>query len=179
MNHINFLQNIWIALRETLIHASWVYLMFVYCVCVGLKASKDSVVQFTKLLIVPALFVYFSLLQILQGFHVTLPVILVYVCSLFLACFAGFFVARLKEVIVDKEKKLVSLKGSWSTMIMVLLIFFTQFYFGYSISADPQMLQNTTFEYTMLAVSAFVTGLFLGQALCYIYCYRKGPHTPL
>ena len=87
--------------------------------------------------------------------------------------------ARLKEVIVDKEKKLVSLKGSWSTMIMVLLIFFTQFYFGYSISADPQMLQNTTFEYTMLAVSAFVTGLFLGQALCYIYCYRKGPHTPL
>ena len=49
------------------------------------------------------------------------------------------------------SKWLLKFPGSWVTMILILLIFIVKYTFGYALSSDPNLVQNTRFEFWMLA----------------------------
>jgi hypothetical protein len=61
----------------------------------------------------------------------------------------------------------------------MLLIFGTKYYFGYELGSDPSLAHNSHFEYTMLSVSALITGIFMGRALYYFLRLKKGPSVEL
>ena len=57
-------------------------------------------------------------------------------------------------------------------VMVVMIIFFSKYYFGYEIAADPKLLSNTHFEFAMLAVSGLTAGMFVGRGLYYFRCFR-------
>ena len=59
--------------------------------------------------------------------------------------------------------------------MIILIIFFTKYYFGYQIAVDPQLLTNTPFELSMLLVSGITVGLFIGRLIYYSYRLICGP----
>ncbi len=77
-----------------------------------------------------------------------------------------------RQLRVDREHKLIKVPGSWSTLILIFIIFGTKYYFGYQLSSDPQLVYQTNFEISMLAVSGICTGLFVGRLLCYLYRFK-------
>jgi Family of unknown function (DUF6622) len=157
----------------------WVYLLFIYLMFVGYKASKGGVVSLTKLIILPAIFLAMSVETLVFSFKITPLSVIAWILSLLLGTVLGWFLICRQEMRVDKEKKLFDLPGTWSTGIVILLIFIVKFYFGYALSADPEVKINTFFEVSMLFFSGLFSGSFVGKLLNYLYRLKTSAHTSL
>jgi hypothetical protein len=175
----NILITLWITLEQTAIHAWWVYLLLAYCIFVGIKSSKDNVTPYIKVLVVPVLFLYLSLHSLLVSFAISTFIVTVYGVSVLLGAGVGYWQTVMRKIQIDRKKLLISQKGSWGTLVLIMTIFISKFYFGYTSSADPQYLHNTMYEVSFLAVSGVTSGMFLGRAIYYTYRMFFGPSVEL
>jgi hypothetical protein len=157
----------------------WVYLLLFYCIFVGIKASKGGVASFGKMLIMPIVFSYMSIHTLLTSFSLDTFVLLTYISGTVLGVLLGCLQASSHTLAVDRNKSLLQFKGTWSTLFIILAIFISKYYFGYEMSADPKLLQNTHFEFAMLSVSGLVSGMFVGRAIYYFYRLRTSESTDL
>lgn len=152
----------------------WVYLLFVYLIKVGIGASKTKVVPLKKLVILPIIFTALSIHTMIVSFHFTSMVFIVWFASILVGTLFGYLLVYKHQFRVDKKQYLIELPGTWITLIMILAIFVSKYYFGYAMSADPAVVNNTVFEFTMLSVSGVITGLFIGRMICYLNEFRVG-----
>lgn len=152
----------------------WVYLLFIYLIKVGISASKTKVVSIKRLAILPIIFTALSIHTMMTAFHVTTDVFLVWLVSMLVGALFGYFLVYQHQFRVDKKHYLIELPGTWITLILILAIFASKYYFGYALSADPGVVRNTAFEFTMLSVSGVITGLFIGRLICYLNEFRVG-----
>jgi len=157
----------------------WVYLLFFYLIKLGIGASKTSVVPLKKLVILPLIFTVLSIHTMIVSFQVTAAVVEVWFASILLGTFFGYVLVRNYVFRVDKKKYLIELPGNWITLILVLAIFVSKYYFGYAMSMDPTVVHNTHFEFIMLSVSGIITGLFIGRLICYLNEFRVGKSVEL
>ena len=170
------LSGIWQALKHTPI---WVYVLFFYCIFIGVIALKDGVVSIYKMLIMPIVFTYLSVETLYLKFGIHYLSVGTFVAAVFLGVFLGLMQAKLQGVSVDKEKKLVAIPGSPMTLILILIIFSSKYYFNYELDSNPAIANNTTFEITLLVVSGMTAGLFAGRVMYYFSRMKKGPWAEL
>ena len=57
--------------------------------------------------------------------------------ALMVGALVGYAYMRHLGVTADKTTKNIHVPGSWFTMILVLIIFATKYYFGYALGANP------------------------------------------
>ena len=168
------------AIWNAAIHTPWwVYLLFVYLMFIGYKASKTGVLPLGKLVILPAVFVAMSIETLINSFKITPLLFGIWLLSILLGAGLGWLQIFKQAIRVDKEKKLFEVPGTWATAIVIFLIFATKYYFGYELSADPGLTKQTYFEVTMLFFSGVFSGLFVGKLLNYLYRLKTSEHTPL
>lgn len=131
-------------------------------------------VSLVKLSILPILFTVLSVHTMMTAFHVTLSVVLSWFISIIMGSFFGYLLARRyqNQFRVDKKRWLIELPGTWTTLVLIMAIFISKYYFGYELSVDPSLTNNTIFEFVMLTVSGVITGLFIGRLLCYLNAFR-------
>lgn len=144
----------------------WVYVLLVYLLCVGYKASKPGTVSIKKLLILPVLFSVMSIHSLVTVIGVNGFSVSVYGVALLVGIGLGWWQITNRGIIVDKTHLLVKSSGTWSTLIIIFIIFFTKYYFGYELALDPAKAHQSGFEFSLLAVSGVCTGLFVGRVLC-------------
>lgn len=157
---------IWTAASQT---PWWVYVLFIYLVQRGISASKPQVVSIKKLTILPIVFIVLSIHTLATAFHVNAMVIVVWFASIIFGSVIGWLLICRHQFKVDRKKLLIQLQGSWITLILILAIFVSKYYFSYQIGSDPALENQTSFEFSMLAISGVCTGLFIGRLLCYFY----------
>ena len=150
----------------------WVYLIFVYCVKVGLKSAQPGVVSIWKMMIIPLVFVGLSLESVFSHYVLSSMVLSTYAMALGVGILLGWYMVSRLAIDVDRDKKLLRLPGGWSTMVIIMIIFFSKYYLGYEMSQDPEVLTNTHFEILSLAVMGVTAGMFVGRLLGYAYCLR-------
>ncbi|MBV53415.1 MAG: hypothetical protein CL816_05030 [Coxiellaceae bacterium] len=157
----------------------WVYILLAYCVFVGVKAAKGGVMPYTKVIIIPIIFTYLSLDALLSNFSLDVFVISVFFVSLLFGILSGLLQALKQNIEVDRSRLLIKVSGTWSTLVIILIIFFTKYYFGYQSAVDPELLENTHFEFAMLFVSGVTAGLFIGRLAYYTRRLYYGPSVEL
>ncbi len=157
----------------------WVYLLFAYCIFVGIKAAKGGVIPYLKVIIIPVVFAYLSLDSLLLHFSLNVFVVSVFILSLMVGVLSGLLQALKQNITVDRSRWLIKIPGTWSTLVIILIIFFTKYYFGYQSAADPELLTNTHFEFAMLFVSGITAGLFIGRLIYYTHRLFYGPSVQL
>jgi hypothetical protein len=160
----------------------WAFVLFAYLIAVGVRARKPSVVTLKRLIILPIIFTAMSLnaLISLHGLHLSILIAWL-VCFLGGGGFGWAMVQRL-YVKVDHEQRAIHLPGSWSTLILILVVFATKYFFGYAavmgqtyfygyyFETHPEG-QNSTFMTSVdPLVSAVVAGIFAGR---FIYLLRR------
>lgn len=57
-----------------------------------------------------------------------------------------------RHIKVDKHEHLIQIAGTWTTFILIFIIFASKYFFGYELSTDPALKNQTWFEFSMLAV---------------------------
>ncbi len=145
----------------------WVYILFVYLVYIGFKASKGGVVPIMKMLILPIVFGWLAIDTIMQDFTIDPWAITAFLVSLIAFTVLGYLHIIKMKCEVDSQHLLVKTPGTWSVLILVLIIFFSKYYFGYKLAIDPQVIHSKHFEMTYIAVSAACIGYLLGKVLAY------------
>lgn len=170
------IETIW----QILIHTPWwVYLLFAYLIFIGVKASKTRAVPFLKLLVAPVIFTWMSVDTLTGDVGLSGYAVSIWVITILLGTFLGWLQLYWMKVQTDRQHLLVKMPGSWITLILVLVIFFSKYYFGYSSAVDPALLHNGVYVFFMLAISGVCTGLFIGRVVRIIQLLLIAPQVSL
>lgn len=165
---------------QTLINTPWwVYALLVYLIIIGIKSSKTQVISLKKLFIIPVLFTVLSIHTLLTSVKTDFFTISCWAIAMIIGIILGWLQIYRYQIKIDKTKQLVQVPGNWTTLIIILLIFASKYYFGYELAVDPQMLTQTWFEVSLLAVTGICAGLFVGRLSCYIYRMQTQPSVDL
>jgi hypothetical protein len=151
----------------------WVYLLLAYVIFIGIKASKSRTVSLRKLFILPIIFLALSLEMLITHFDLNGLSVCTWIGSVLLGSAIGALLVVRQPITVDHNKKTLHLGGSWSTMILIFMIFAGKYYCGYALHADPGAAINTHTEIIVLAISGACSGAFLGRMLSYISRYMR------
>ncbi len=160
------MQAIWNALVHT---PWWVYVLLIYLIKVGIRASKTNVVSIIKLSIIPIIFTVMSVHTLVSAFPISIFTVSVWAATLLLGCILGFWQIFRLNIQVDKQHYLIRVPGTWTTLVIILIIFASKYYFGYELAVDPNLATQNWFEISLLLVSGVCTGLFIGRLICYVY----------
>lgn len=155
-------------LLDTLVHTPWwVYVILVVILQIGFKSAKTSTVSLYKLCIAPIIFTGMAIETLINNLALTPLVSGTFAATLLIGILLGWWQVARQQLQFDRKRKLIKVPGTWSVMIVILIIFSTKYYFGYELSVDPEAVKNTTFEIAFISVTAICTGLFIGKFLCY------------
>lgn len=149
----------------------WVYLLFVYLIFIGVRASRTNIISLFRVFIIPIIFTAMSIDTLVSAVKINTFSITTWVIAIVLGMTLGFIQIFRLKLVVDRKHSLIQIPGTWSTMIFILIIFIAKYYFGYELAMDPEAATNTTFEFWMLGISGLFTGMFLGRLECYLYRY--------
>jgi len=84
----------------------------------------------------------------------------------------GWQTVRNWKIKVDRHRKTISVPGTWSTLIFILLVFVVRYYFVYHYESHPE--NSSRFFLADSLVSGIFTGIFIGRSLELYQKYRKG-----
>ncbi len=146
----------------------WVYAILVYLCVLGFQATKPRKVSVKRLLMLPVLLTIWSILGLYDRLNGRYGLIIAWVASVMIGMGIGWLWARTWKVTFDRKEGTVHLPGTWSTLVLILVIFCAKYYFGYKYATDIAAFDNTTFFLVDLAISGLITGLFFGRVFCYI-----------
>lgn len=162
------------AIYDALNHTPWwVFLLFIYLLKVGVDASKPSKVSLIKLFILPTLFFLLSLNNLYTAVQTTPFNFLIYGIFLGFGLIVGYFLVKNLSINFDPETREVILPGTYTTLVLILFIFSSKYYFGYSLANDPNLLEDTYFERLMLAVSSLWAGIMVGRLGRIVYALKR------
>lgn len=147
----------------------WVYLLFVYLIFISYRATKTKIVSLKRLVLIPIIFVFIALHTLLTLVTPSIETILVAFITALIGGIFGWLHIRSLNIKFDKRRALLQIPGSWLTMALILIVCITKFMFSYELALDPKIVNDTPFEISLLAVTSFCAGLFLGRFACYIY----------
>ncbi len=165
---------------QIIIHTPWwVYLLFAYLIFIGIKASKSRVTPFLKLLIAPIIFSWMSIDTLVGDVGSSSYANSIWAIAILIGVFFGWLQLRLLKIQTDRKRLLIKMPGSWITLILILIIFFSKYYFGYSSAVQPSLLENTGYVFIMLAISGVCTGLFIGRVIRLVQLLLFAPQISL
>jgi len=166
----------WHLLSET---PWYIYVLFFFLINRGIKSSRTQIVSLKKLFVLPILFTTLSVHTLVTSVsfnYVNLASLLI---PLLLAAGLGWWQVTRYSIEVDKEKWLIKVPGNWSTLVIILIVFASKYYLNYQLAVHPQILGESGFASSLLAITGFCTGFFIGRLACYIQRFIKLPSVEL
>ena len=100
--------------------------------------------------------------------HVSAVQIGVWAVAAAVGLYGGWLIVSRLALAYDKDRFLVRLPGTWSTVVVIVLVFSSKFYLGYTAATDPTHV-GTGMNLLALAVSGFGTGVVTGRVVGYFY----------
>lgn len=157
----------------------WVYVLLIYLINIGVKASKTRVVKLRVIFIVPLIFVGISLHTLLTSVSIDGMALLTWSCAIFFGLMLGWGQIYHYVLRVDKKYHLIKIPGSWSTLVIVIAMFMAKYYFSYELVTNTLFVRSPIFESSALAIFGASAGFFIGKLLCYLYRFKTLKHSNL
>lgn len=158
---------------QTVIHTPWwVYLLLVYLIIVGLKASKSRIIPFWKIFVLPTIFLSISIQNLTTIENIEYLSISSWIVAMLVGSLFGWWQVKRLDIKIDKKGSLIQIPGSWDTLLVIIIIFIAKYYFGYEKATNPVLVAQLNFKVSMLVLSGVCTGLFLGRLFGYMSHYK-------
>lgn len=157
----------------------WVYVLLIYLLYIGVKASKTHRVKLPVMFIIPLVFVAMSLHTLWASFCVGITAVCIWSSATAFGAMLGWRQVFRYALKIDKKHKLIQVPGSWSTLVMVLMMFSAKYYFSYELLTHAPLVKKQGFENSALIIFGVGTGFFIGKLLCYLYRFKTLKHSQL
>ena len=105
----------------------WIYILFIYFLMLGVRASNPTVVSLKKLAAIPIFFLGWAIYHLFTDLETRYFFLVPWIFALAAGSFIGYLQVRNWAIRVDPERQTVSLPGSWSTLLLCLSIFSLKF----------------------------------------------------
>jgi hypothetical protein len=150
----------------------WVWFLLVYVVIIGVKSTKARTVPIKRVVLLPLLFVAWSLYSLYQktvlGFPSLIPVWIIFLA---IGAYSGVKEVHHWRFAKDRHKGVITIPGNYSTLVLIVLIFVLKFFWGYFYETRPEIPYWIYFTDTL--TSALVTGFFVGRAGFFYKSYLR------
>lgn len=153
---------------------AWVWVLLAFLIYRGLVASVDRVVGLRKVFIIPLVMLALSVQGIASAFGGNAIAVPVWLMAMMAGAFAGWHLLGAEDVVPLPERGSVRLRGSWSTMVLILGIFLTKYTVNVALSLQPDLPHQLAFVATVCALYGVFNGVFIGQLLRIVAIFRDG-----
>jgi len=150
----------------------WVYLIFIALVMIGLKSTRSRIVSIKKLLLLPIIFTIWNLIWLSERIQGHYFLLVFWILGLGAGGFFGWLMVRRWVIHVYKIAQSALLPGSWSPLILILLVFVVRYFFVFNYTKHPQSASHLFLSDAL--ISGVITGIFIGRSTGLILKYRKG-----
>lgn len=137
----------------------WVPFVFVYCLFIGWRLSKQNTVPVFAFFIAPLILIGMAFK--IGSIH--------YIISLISGAAIGFMISFKTPIIIHKNK--ITIPGSWHFMLLIMTIFFTKFTMGWLHALKPIIAQQ--YQFIEWIIQGGIAGFFFGKGLNFTYRYWK------
>jgi len=140
-----------------------IFLLLVY---IGITSTRTRVVSLIRLFVIPIVLIWFN-----RNISFSPEGIDFFLICLSVGLVVGLVSVYKVPIKVMKNARAVELPGTWSTLIIILLIFVIKYAFGYLHATNPALASQYLFLEASLC--GLIPGWFLGKSSWYLYCFSK------
>lgn len=150
---------------------TWIYLLFVCLLILGIKSIDAKTVSLPRLFLLPAIFVMWNFIWLFSRPEGKYSFFALWFVGLIFGSVIGWQTVRSWNIQANRQKKTITLPGSSSTLILILIIFSVRFYFGHTEATTPNL--SNTFLDIDACISGLLTGVFVGRVLELYHKYTR------
>lgn len=142
----------------------WVYVLFIYLLSIGIKASRPRGITLKQMMLLPAFLTAWSLYVLFDRLNGRYEFLALWAAAAAVGFYVGICWVKNIKFSVDKVRRLIYLKGNWATLILILAIFFIRYTFGYLYTVRPELIFNSTLFSIDTCSTGLIVGFFLGRS---------------
>ncbi|RON48495.1 hypothetical protein BK666_08710 [Pseudomonas frederiksbergensis] len=142
----------------------WVYAILLLLCYYGIKALTPTRESKTSLLVTPPILLAWSLYSL----NLTLNPPLSLTCwltAVLIGSLAALLIFSRKGIELDDSQTGLILPGSLKTLVLYLVFFAVNYYFGYQAAVQPELSATLQMVLFKACASGFASGLFCGRTL--------------
>ena len=161
-----------VTIWEYMLHTPWwVYALFFYLLFVGVKAIKPRTIPLGKLFIIPAVFFVWGVSGIIEAAGFSMLHVLWWLLGLIVVAGLAYLRVSRLSIMANRANKTMQIPGTYTTLIVILIIFASKYYFAAMLGTNPNLVHNMKFIIADLMISGGVTGWFVGNLAGYLRRY--------
>ncbi len=150
----------------------WIWPLFAALVWAGFRRRKPRVIRVRMLFSLPFIVSAVSV-KVLLGYPLSLGTVALWAGGLLLGCLFGWLLVRNQKVRADHDNGLIGLPGSWLTLVLVLMVFSTRFYYAYELSLSAASGAGNIYVLSWILMLGLFAGLYCGRVLAYMFLYKR------
>ena len=142
----------------------YVWVIFIFLLKRGIKASKDSELSLSKMFIMPSIFIIWGLEKLLTNFsYLGTSMIFYTICMCLGTLISYYFYSRYRKLYL-KDGSLCR-TGTYLPMTIMMTNFFVKYLLNVAMSVNPLLCNTLSFNILYSLLSGFSVGLFIGGIL--------------
>ena len=148
----------------------WVYVLFVFLILVGLRATKPRTLSLVQLLVLPTIFCLWNLVWLGERVEGHFSLFTYWAAGIVLGSFLGWKSVRKWVIHANKTRMLLSLPPTWSTLVLIIFIFVVRYFFIYQYVLHEETIR---LQIADSSISGVITGIFIGRTLHLFHKYNQ------
>ncbi|MBX7067611.1 MAG: hypothetical protein K1X28_10315 [Parachlamydiales bacterium] len=151
---------------------AWIFFLFVILVIIGMRAATPRTMSIYRLLVLPLIFMIWNLAWLFERVHEQFSLFPLWFLGIVGGSVLGWQSVVSWKIKADRKNKTVTLPGTWSVLVLILLVFAVRSFFVYSYETHPKQVEEYYIYDSLL--SGIFTGIFIGRAYDLYTKYKKG-----
>ena len=157
----------------------WVVIVFGVLIGRGIRDLRSSSTPLPMLAVMPAVFLAGGVYELVRVFPLEARTVPLWLLAVAGGALIGFLVERVRPTHVDRPRRRVTLAGSRTTLVLMLLFCALNIALSATLGTDPSLVGTPWFRFGSIGLSGAISGAFVGRFLCWWLAWRMRPRQHL
>ncbi len=143
----------------------WVFALLAALIFLGWRQSRDRTAKPAMIFLLPLAMIALSYSGVSSSFGTNLSSAGSWAISLIVTLFVGTRFFPVKGTVYQPDQGVFLLKGSWVPMLLILAIFFTKYFIGFTKAVNPDFIRTDIVIISFSLIYGLLSGAFAARAL--------------
>jgi len=150
----------------------WVWVLFVFLITRGIKARKPAIVTLEKLAIIPAIFLFWDIYDLVVFRKLTVASSALWIAGLLAGAALGYLLIKQTAITRAELPRSLYRQADYSALPLMMLAFGVKYVLGVMTAVSPATLQQPGMSAFAIISGGVFAGVFVGKFTRYVRVYR-------